>query len=300
MFRLEKKWLASKIQELENETNPQNPDQSAPYIERLVSVIDDFRRLKFMIDQETALRAGKALFEMQDSILQFSNQTAALYYEELEAFLKKKIDEKFSPKRDLIDKARIMKMIQPREWDERTLKPYSYSEEFKRILTKEDSLEVAQEKQKKFLLELWKMEEEKQMFFDRVEDEPEASEVEEEEHKDELAAESIEKGKGEEVFEARDEKWKNTMELAKGKEGVGLKEKEFGEEEAEAVKGERETFEEETGRKKEEEDTVTEGMMQERTAFDPEEEKEKLLRFIDTEKGKGKGKTKGKEKKRKK
>ena len=279
LFRMEKKWLAGRIQELEASKDPNDPDRSKPYIEKLASVIDDFRRLKFMIEQETAIRAGKALFETQENLLKFTNETACLYYEEMESYLKKKIDEKFSSKRDLIDKARIMKMIQPREWDERTLKPYSYSEEFKRLLTKEDSVEAMRERERRLVIELWRMEEEKQFFFEERQEQEDTDG----ESKDDKLGELDE----DEVLED-DDKWKNRMELAKGKEGVGLKEKDLTE--LETDRDERlKMRQSEINKMKEEEEGAVKLMEERRQVFDADEEREKLLKFIEDERMKGKG-----------
>ena len=78
------------------------------------------------------------------------------------------------------------------------------------------------------------------------------------------------------------------MELAKGKEGVGLQEKDLTE--LETDRDERMKMRQgEIDKMKEEEEGATKLMEERRQVFDAEEEREKLLKFIEDERMKGKG-----------
>ena len=126
------------------------------------------------------------------------------------------------------------------------------------------------ERERRLVIELWRMEEEKQFFFEERQEQEDTDG----ESKDQKLGDLEE----EEILEDEN-KWKNRMELAKGKEGVGLQEKDLTE--LETDRDERMKMRQgEIDKMKEEEEGATKLMEERRQVFDAEEEREKLLKFI--------------------
>lgn len=285
LFRLEKKFLEARITELERSpdaTQEKILQEQLPYVKKLGRIIDNFRRLKFFMEKEASLEAGKQLFsEYEDAIL--PKGMLPVFYEELESYLSQPFDEKFMSKRQVIDHSLILKMLTRKEWDEGTLPAHDFEQEHKRMLGSKDSQEFYDDLQKNLRSQALKIERSNLETIGIGTKGQKSMKVEENEDDEELESdledeESI-KDSDDEKANEKDVSSLAGVKITSGKEGLDIanvNEDEFEEEEKDEAKflsrfGDEKFIEEEI--EKEEQDfKSTEGNI--------DEEREELMQFL--------------------
>ena len=231
-----------------------------------------------MFERQASLKSGKLLFSEHES-LELSSKSSKVYYEELEAYLTKAVDEKFMTRKDATDRALVTRMLEKREWEENTIKPFDLDTEYKRKLTKEDSRENYEEKQKKIRLLAKELENAGEDMSAAMKD----SLSDDEALTDEFEEEEIE----------------STLQLKSSKDGVGLTEK-VKENEEEDLEKEKENAAELKERKerplddREEKKAIREEMIESGKGVDAEAERRSIMSFLSKEKEKIVGNKKGK------
>lgn len=210
------------------------------------------------MEKDSSLESGKLLFAEHEP-LDLSSKVLPVFYEELEDYLSRSVDEKFLSRRETIDRSLIQKLMERKEWDEGTLKPFDLEEEYKRLLVERDSKAHHIALQNKLQKEAEEMEsaqiKEKKIV--------QGDSDEEENFLNEEA----------DVYESR-------VRLDEAKEGLGLKEKD----EEDSDKGEAQDLKEEKERGKKEK--VAQKEEEEEVEIDVEAERERLMEFLMEAKGK--------------